>query len=448
MKNIVFIISIIIIFSSFGFVRSNPSKNWLLFNRDNSPLTSNKILSIVTDKQNGYWIVTGVEYSGGNIIANGYLHRLHNGNWEIFDETNSPLKKNIVADVAITSDGKILIATFQGLYIKNNNNWDSLNTGNSPLPDNFIHRVTVDKLNRYWLGIPNYCIALYDHGNWTIFDDMNSFLGIADFNFIKFDSLNHIWIGTDYYGLYAYDGNQWRMKINSSPFGPFNPMRGFAVDSLNQKWITTPNKIAVGIDTPFVFFDSSQIGFPFYGFSYDASVIDRKKVKYFGTTDGLLKYDGATWTKYDTSNSPIPVNGFRYGYADSKNNKIFGLYSRHPQTLLTIYDGLIFFNEDSVIITSTAISETSVPSKLTLYQNYPNPFNPTTKIKYYTPRSEIIIIKVYDVLGREIKTLINEYQNPGVYEIELDASGLSDGVYFYSIRSESYLETKKMILLR
>lgn len=83
-----------------------------------------------------------------------------------------------------------------------------------------------------------------------------------------------------------------------------------------------------------------------------------------------------------------------------------------------------------------------------LFENYPNPFNPTTKIKYSVPQSEIVIIKVYDVLGKEIKTLVNGYKQSGTNEIDFDASELASGIYFYRMISGNYLETKKMLLLR
>jgi len=83
-----------------------------------------------------------------------------------------------------------------------------------------------------------------------------------------------------------------------------------------------------------------------------------------------------------------------------------------------------------------------------LSQNYPNPFNPTTKLRYSVPGSEMVQIKVFDVLGKEIKTLLNEYKQTETYEIEFDASNLTSGVYFYQLSAGIFVETKKMILLR
>lgn len=92
--------------------------------------------------------------------------------------------------------------------------------------------------------------------------------------------------------------------------------------------------------------------------------------------------------------------------------------------------------------------EINLINKYYLSQSYPNPFNPITKIKFSIPQSEVIQIKIYDVLGKEIQTLLNEYKTTGSYEVDFDASSLSSGIYFYRMISGSYSETKKMILLR
>ena len=84
----------------------------------------------------------------------------------------------------------------------------------------------------------------------------------------------------------------------------------------------------------------------------------------------------------------------------------------------------------------------------TLSQNYPNPFNPTTKIKYSIPQSSNVLIKVFGVLGNEIKTLVDEYKNAGDYEVDFNANNLPSGIYFYRLVSGRYSETKKMILLK
>lgn len=92
--------------------------------------------------------------------------------------------------------------------------------------------------------------------------------------------------------------------------------------------------------------------------------------------------------------------------------------------------------------------EIGMPNELELSQNYPNPFNPSTKISWQSPVSSHQILKVFDVLGREVATLVNEFKDAGYHEVEFNAAGLLSGVYFYRLQAGDYVETKKMILIR
>jgi hypothetical protein len=89
-----------------------------------------------------------------------------------------------------------------------------------------------------------------------------------------------------------------------------------------------------------------------------------------------------------------------------------------------------------------------IPNEFSLSQNYPNPFNPSTKIKYQIPELSFINIKVYDVLGNEVATLVNEEKPVGEYEVGFNGRGLTSGIYFYQLKAGSFVETKKMIFIK
>jgi hypothetical protein len=110
-------------------------------------------------------------------------------------------------------------------------------------------------------------------------------------------------------------------------------------------------------------------------------------------------------------------------------------------------------NADEIIIndpsiTALKVTGESVPIKFALEQNYPNPFNPRTNIEFRIPNFEFVSLKVYDLLGKEVATLVNEEMDAGSYEIEFNPKGLSSGIYFYKLQAGSFVATKKMILLR
>ncbi len=89
-----------------------------------------------------------------------------------------------------------------------------------------------------------------------------------------------------------------------------------------------------------------------------------------------------------------------------------------------------------------------IPTVFALHQNYPNPFNPTTTIKYDLPKDVKVVIKVYDILGRLVTTLINENQKAGYYQVQFNGNNLASGVYFYRIEAGDYKLSKKMVILK
>ena len=101
-----------------------------------------------------------------------------------------------------------------------------------------------------------------------------------------------------------------------------------------------------------------------------------------------------------------------------------------------------------LIVTGVESNQGEVAKSYSLSQNYPNPFNPTTTIKYSIPKLSFVTIKIYDVLGSEVATLVNEEKPVGNYELTWNAAKLSSGVYFYQLKAGNYVETKKMILMR
>ncbi|MCJ7552312.1 MAG: T9SS type A sorting domain-containing protein, partial [Ignavibacteriaceae bacterium] len=139
-----------------------------------------------------------------------------------------------------------------------------------------------------------------------------------------------------------------------------------------------------------------------------------------------------------------------------------GLYFRIDSYQLTkttesSVSGVLYFDELRAvkkIVGTTGIedSEKLIPKDFVLYQNYPNPFNPVTIISYQLPVSSNVTLKVYDILGKEVAILVNEEKPMGSYEITWNASsaagGLPSGVYFYRLQAGSFVQTRKMILLK
>lgn len=94
------------------------------------------------------------------------------------------------------------------------------------------------------------------------------------------------------------------------------------------------------------------------------------------------------------------------------------------------------------------IQISTIAKEFSLEQNYPNPFNPFTKINFSIPVREAVYLRVYDILGREVKTLVNEQLGPGEYEYDFEADNMTSGFYYYSLRAGEYVSVKKMVLVK
>jgi hypothetical protein len=140
------------------------------------------------------------------------------------------------------------------------------------------------------------------------------------------------------------------------------------------------------------------------------------------------------------------------------SNVIDSLFVRWPsglqQTFVNVTPNMIYNLTEGQALGVSSINS-SVPDKFSLSQNYPNPFNPTTNIRYSIPENGkwkmengITTLKVYNLLGKEVATLVNEKKSPGLYDVTFDASKLPSGVYFYKLTSDNYSEAKNMVLLK
>ncbi|MFA7360338.1 MAG: YCF48-related protein [Candidatus Kapaibacterium sp.] len=178
-----------------------------------------------------------------------------------------------------------------------------------------------------------------------------------------------------------------------------------------------------------------------------------------GTTQQINYID------FSNENTGFAVGNGIYKTTDSGLNwsrQIFGSFPYFLWNISIILPNVIYaFGAGGAILKTTNGGSVfinninkEVPSGYSLNQNYPNPFKPCTKIKFSivsSPRvlgGDLVQLKVYDVMGREVQTLVNESLKPGTYEVSFDGSALNSGVYFYKLITNGYIETKKMLLLK
>ncbi len=142
-----------------------------------------------------------------------------------------------------------------------------------------------------------------------------------------------------------------------------------------------------------------------------------------------------------------------YPYADGKPWAIaasdFDLDGRTDIAITSTSDSLyVLYNLGGGTVGIRDQEITVVPASFSLSQNFPNPFNPSTTIQYSLPKAENVTLKIYNLLGEEVRTLVEDYQQAGKHSVQFNASNLASGIYFYRLQAGSFVETKKMVLLR
>jgi photosystem II stability/assembly factor-like uncharacterized protein len=259
---------------------------------------------------------------------------------------------------------------------------------------------------------------------------------------------NVVYVGTD-------DGNVWVTLDGGANWTKIS-------NPLPVRWIT---RVAVNP------YDAMTAYVTLSGYRYDEYL-----PHVFRTTDA-----GANWQSISSNLPDAPVNdivvdpdstdrlyvGTDVGvfFSDSLGNTWNYLGENLPnapitdlvlhnltRTLVAATFGRSIYSIDLTPVTNTE-NEIAAVNDFTLFQNYPNPFNPTTKIKFeildqVRNDNALVTLKVYDILGNEIATLVNEEKSAGEYEVEFNATGLPSGIYFYQLREGNFAETKKMVLLR
>ncbi len=164
-----------------------------------------------------------------------------------------------------------------------------------------------------------------------------------------------------------------------------------------------------------------------YGFEIERTVV--------GTTHEL----SLQWAKV----------GFVEGHGNSNSAKQYSYVDNSVRAGQSYSYRLKQIDFDGQFEYSSVVNvEVGVPMEFSLAQNYPNPFNPSTSIEYSVPSNEFVILKVYDVLGNTVSTLVNETKEAGKYNVSFDASNLTSGIYFYSINAGGFTQVKKMMLVK
>ena len=259
-------------------------------------------------------------------------------------------------------------------------------------------------------------------------------------------------------------GNIWQYKVTHIVYGPNQDTTTYYLLTEVERDTVLPNgyqyRVLINSDSTTSYYNIDSTTACVYSYNYDSSrgiIIDSLRCSegdWFGEnyycafidTTTVLNYN--TWlmgiVKYSpdiTSNHTLAMDiGIVYLYR-------YETYIWGQEWISELLYAKVNGVEYGELVNSLR-TISNEPIDFYLSQNYPNPFNPSTKINYSVPEYGLVTIKVYDVLGYEVATLVNKEQVAGSYEVDFNAARLSSGIYFYKLQSGSFIETKKMILLK
>lgn len=230
-----------------------------------------------------------------------------------------------------------------------------------------------------------------------------------------------IYISTD-------NGTTWTLSNNGIP-SAYNVN---ALISINSKILASVYGSGVFISTDNGSSWTNPSGSSTYINSFFVS--DTKVIAGSGSGMGVsISYDGGTsWVYNNTGLTTLDVNYITLIGTDIYACTSNGIFKRPLQQILT----------------SVGENGRTLPNSFSLEQNYPNPFNPTTTISYSLSKTNFVTLKIFDELGREVTTLVNENKLPGKYEAKFDGTKLSSGVYLYQMTAGNFVETKKLVLIK
>ncbi len=221
-------------------------------------------------------------------------------------------------------------------------------------------------------------------------------------------------------------------------------------EDTSNKYVNTPTNLRfttagpIKLDSLSVLKVSSKVYSvkPFFRNEGSSYTVNDLKIK-ISTLDKSLKIE--TDTISISNIAPGTTAGPTDGINITVGSRFSGVFNLNFEIMS---DGWTYWT-DKISQAITGIDEVMhTPINYNLFQNYPNPFNPVTTIKYSIPQAAFVSLKVYDVLGREVASLVNDKKSAGNYKVKWNAKNFTSGIYFYRIEAGSFVQTNKMILLK
>ena len=399
---------------------------WTFYDLSSSKFKGSYTGKLFRDSKNNLWLNSDI------------MIEIKDNNWIYHYPQNNHVEIMRFNSINEDSFGNLWLGSYaHGLIKYDGAEWISINTDNSNITTNNVGDIEFDQKGNIWFVTDwEAGITKYDGSTFTIYDTTNSGLPSNRISNIEIDSKGNLWIGTMYEGLVKYDFDNWTVYSDNIKG---NPIYDLHLDENDVIWIGGAGLLSFKDEElkHYIYDDSID-----YHMNYVTNITeDFDNNIWLSTTYCLYKFDGHHFQKFDHKNSGLP-------------DQVLGDIEFDEYGNLWIGGGLgVTVYKEGGIVTEALENEMSLSSNFKLSQNYPNPFNPSTTIKYsiqLNERRETKNVKllVYDILGREVTTLVNEEQKSGNYEVIWNAINQPSGIYFYQLTSGNYTTTKKMLLIK
>jgi len=415
--------------------------------------------------------------------------------WDTLDTSNGlgGLKVN---EIAVDSNMNKWFGTDSGAYKYNGTAWDTLRFADGLIND-YVNTISIDTAGIIWFGTDG-GVSKYDGVSFTNYTTSSDGLVNNIVNAIAFDTLGNVWFGTDggvsklgkpLYGDVNFNGNiettdatkvlQYKVgktsldanQRNRADVSGIGGVTSYDASLLLQKIALIITQFPVEMSKASALGDNSKAEIVVSKKSKSSNVviyqIEADKINGVLSAGLEINYDCQSleyigcelseYTKDFLVETEQKDDGVLYvAIAGSKNlNEKAELISlRFEKTGNNVIDiNLVsaFLNETNVDAISNV--NKNLPNKFEIYQNYPNPFNPETNIHYQIPKESKVVLKIYNILGQEVKTLVDEIKPAGFYSVKWNARNdfgreLASGIYFYRISAGDFNKTMKLILIK
>ena len=376
---------------------------------------------------------------------------LSTNNGASWTESVSPELNSYVNSFSVIGSNLFAGSSGNGVFISTNEgtSWTTINSGLNGY-DLFVKSLAVIGTNLFVGTIDGVFLSSNNGASWIgvnsglLFPSINSFAvspnGIGGTNLFAGSDIGGVYLSTD-------NGANWRAVNYGFPSLHSIDITSFAV-RLNglggaDLFAGTTEGIYLSTNNGTSWTDSGLTNHDITSLAISTS--EKGETNLFAGT-----YDNGVYLSTNMGMNWTVVN---YGFTDI-DLYITALAVSGMNLFAGTRNGL-WVRSISDMITSVKTVVSASPTEFSLEQNYPNPFNPATTINYSVPKSGLVTIKVYDILGRELANLVNEQKNAGSYSIQFNAAKLASGVYFYRMQAEpsggsgqSFVKTKKLLLLK